>query len=169
SGSAGLAAVLLDRAALFVDGRYTLQAEQQTDPQLYEHRHVSEEPLSAWLRAHLEGRQLGYDPWLHTESQVRRLTADCERAGGTLVPCPENPLDAVWSDRPEPPLGEILPHPLRFAGQSAEEKRKEIAARLQELGVQAAVLTQPDSIAWLLNVPGSDVPCTPPPRSAASI
>jgi len=165
SGSAGLAAVLQERAALFVDGRYTLQAEQQTDPRLYEHRHVSEAPLSAWLREHLRGGQLGYDPRLHTENQVRRLAADCSRFGGSLVACPANPLDAVWNDRPEPPLGQIDPHPLHFSGRPAEEKREEIAARLAELGAGATVLTQPDSIAWLLNVRGSDVPRTPLPLS----
>ena len=169
TGSAGLAAVLLDHAALFVDGRYTLQAAQQTDPQLYEQRHVSEAPLSLWLREHLHGQQLGYDPWLHTEAQVRRLAADCARAGGALVPCPDNPLDAVWSDQPEPPLGEIVPHPLHFAGRSGAEKRVEIAGRLLDQGAEAGVLTQPDSIAWLLNVRGNDVPRTPLPLSFALV
>jgi len=167
TGSAGQAVVLLERAALFVDGRYTLQARQQTDGELYDHRHVSDEPLADWLREHLAGKQLGYDPWLHTEEQVKRLAADCERAGGWLVPCPENPLDAVWSDRPEPPLGPIVPHPERFAGRSAEAKRGALAARLLELRVDAAVLTQPDSIAWLLNLRGADVPRTPLPLSFA--
>src|SRR5690625_1177194 len=167
SGSAGLAAVLLERAALFIDGRYTLQAKQQSDPALYEHRHIAEAPLAAWLQEHLAGKQLGYDPWLHTERQVRTLTEACERAGGSLVACPDNPLDAVWSDRPDPPLGEVVLHPECFAGRSAEAKRRDIAEKLREAGAEAVVLTQPDSIAWLLNVRGSDVPCTPLPLSFA--
>ncbi|HLW27831.1 MAG TPA: aminopeptidase P family protein [Kiloniellales bacterium] len=167
SGSAGMAVVLQDRAALFVDGRYTLQALQECDSELYEHRHVTEAPLSEWLQKHLRGRQLGYDPWLHTERQVRQLARDCERAGGSLVSCPDNPLDAIWNDRPEPPLGEIHPHPLRFAGRTSVEKRRQISAQLREMGADAVVLTQPDSIAWLLNVRGSDVPHTPLPLSFA--
>ncbi|WP_366555324.1 aminopeptidase P family protein [Aquibaculum sediminis] len=169
TGSAGFAAVLMDQAALFVDGRYTLQAAQQCNPELYEMRHVSQQPLATWLREHLEGRQLGYDPWLHTESQVRRLTTACERAGGLLVASPDNPLDAVWSDRPEPPLGEISLHPLAFAGRSTVEKYADVVANLREAGAEAAVLTQPDSLAWLLNVRGSDVPRTPLPLSFAIV
>ncbi|MEX0759220.1 MAG: aminopeptidase P family protein [Tistlia sp.] len=167
TGSAGSAAVLAERAAIFVDGRYTLQARQQVDTALFEPRHMSEQPLSAWLGEHLGGRRLGYDPHLHSQAQVRRLQADCRRAGGEAVPVESNPLDTVWHDRPAPPAAPVVPHPLDFAGRPSAEKRAELAERLGAEKIAAAVLTQPDSIAWLLNVRGGDVTRTPLPLSFA--
>ena len=98
TGSAGLAIVLADRAAIFTDGRYTTQVEQQTDPALWERRHITEAPPAAWLGEHAAGRRIGYDPWLHPEAALQRF----EEAGVVLVPLPANPLDRVWVDRPEP-------------------------------------------------------------------
>src|SRR5215207_9519886 len=121
TGSAGLAVVLADRAAIFTDGRYTTQAAQQTDPALWERRHVTEEPPQEWLKEHAAGRRIGYDPWLHAEAGRKRL----EDAGVTLVPLPSNPLDAVWRDRPAPPLAPAAPHPAEHAGRDAAEKRAE--------------------------------------------
>ena len=170
TGSAGMAIVLAERAALFVDGRYTLQAAAQVDGSLYEHRHISEEPADAWLREHLgDGAALGYDPALHGAQGRDRLAAPCEAVGARLVPCADNPIDALWQDQPPPPLGPIAPHPVRFAGVESGEKRQVIAARLGEKGAKAAVLSAPDSIAWLLNVRGADVANSPLPHSFAIV
>ena len=105
SGSAGTAVVLKDRAAVFVDGRYTVQARVEIDESLYEIRHSIEEPLTEWVAANLPPKgRLGYDPWLHTPSQVAGLRAACTRAGGRLAPVVGNPVDAIWTDRPPPPI-----------------------------------------------------------------
>ena len=170
TGSAGMAIVLAERAALFVDGRYTLQAAAQVDGNLYEHRHITDEPADAWLREHLSaGAALGYDPRLHGAHGRDRLAAPCKAVGARLVPCEDNPIDALWAEQPPPPLGPIAPHPARFAGAEAGEKRQTIAARLAETGTAAAVLSAPDSIAWLLNVRGADVANSPLPHSFAIV
>ena len=170
TGSAGMAIVLAERAALFVDGRYTLQAAAQVDGTLYEHRHVTEEPADAWLRQHLQdGAALGYDPRLHGTHGRDRLAAPCRVVGARLVACEDNPIDALWDDQPPMPLGPIASLPVRFAGTEVGEKRQAIAAHLGEKGADAAVLSAPDSIAWLLNVRGADVANSPLPHSFAII
>ena len=170
TGSAGTAVVLAERAALFVDGRYTLQAAAQVDGSLYEHRHVTDEPAGAWLKEHLtEGGTLGYDSRLHGASQRDRLAAPCREAGASLVACEDNPIDAIWEDQPPAPLGPIAPHPVSFAGAEASEKRQTVAERLAERGADATVLSAPDSIAWLLNVRGADVANSPLPHSFAIV
>ena len=170
TGSAGMAIVLAERAALFVDGRYTLQAAAQVDASLYEHRHVTDEPADAWLREHLSADgALGYDPRLHGTRGRDRLAAPCKAAGARLVPCEDNPIEAVWTEQPPPPLGPVAPLPVRFAGTDAGEKRQTIAARLAEKDAAAAVLSAPDSIAWLLNVRGADVANSPLPHSFAIV
>ncbi|MDE2164861.1 MAG: aminopeptidase P family protein [Alphaproteobacteria bacterium] len=168
TGSAGLAVVLRERAAIFVDGRYTLQAKAQIDGKLYERRHLVEQPATDWIAAHLRsGETLGYDPWLLTPGDVERYRAACGRAGGKLVPLASNPIDVIWRDRPPPPLAPVVPHPLQFAGKSSEDKRRELAQRLAADKLDAAVLTAPDSIAWLLNIRGGDVTYSPLPLSFA--
>ncbi len=168
TGSAGLAVVLRERAAVFVDGRYTLQAEAQIDGKLYERRHLVEQPATDWIAAHLRsGETLSYDPWLLTPGDVERYRAACGRAGGKLVPLASNPIDVIWRDRPAPPLAPAVPHPLKFAGKSSEDKRRELAQRLAADKLDAAVLTAPDSIAWLLNIRGGDVTYSPLPLSFA--
>jgi Xaa-Pro aminopeptidase len=168
TGSAGLAVVLAERAALFVDGRYTLQAKDQVDASLYALRHVTEQPPTEWIAANLpKGAALGYDPWLHTPGELERYRAAAERAGGTLRALGANPIDTIWADRPAPPLAPVVPHELRFAGKAAADKRREVAATLAKDAIDAAVLTAPDSIAWLLNIRGGDVPHTPLPLSFA--
>ncbi len=157
TGSAGLAVVLMDRAALFADGRYTTQAAQQTDPALWEQRHITEQPAADWLAEHAAGRRIGYDPWLHAEAALARL----EKPGVTFVPLPANPLDAVWSARPAPPMATAQPHPLRYAGIPAAEKRATAAETLRAAGEDAAVLADPHSLAWLLNIRGGDLAHTP--------
>ena len=168
SGSAGLAIVLRDKAAMFVDGRYTLQVRGQVDGRLFDYRHITDQPATAWIADSLRpGGRLGYDPWLHTESHVAILAAACKRAGGRLVACADNPLDAVWTAQPPQPLSPVVPHPQRYAGRTSARKRMEAAESLLEAKADGAVISAPDSIAWLLNVRGGDVPCTPLPLSFA--
>jgi Xaa-Pro aminopeptidase len=157
TGSAGFACILAERAALFTDGRYTLQAAAETDPALWERHHITETPPPAWLAAHVPaGGRIGYDPWLISHEQRERFRA----AGLTLVAI-ANPIDALWHDRPAPPRAPALPHDLAFAGRSAAEKRAEIASLLRGAGEDAAVLSDPASINWLFNLRGDDVPFTP--------
>jgi len=168
TGSAGLAIVLTDRAAIFVDGRYTLQVRDQADAGAYEFRHLTDEPPDGWLGEHLAaGQVLGVDPWLHSERQLKSLREAVEKAGASLALLPDNPLDAVWADRPAPPSAPVVPHALEYAGKAAAEKRAEVAEALRKAGAEAVVLTLPDSIAWLLNVRGRDVPNAPLPLSFA--
>lgn len=170
TGSAGFAIVLAERAAIFVDGRYTLQAAAQVDGTLYEHRHVTDEPADAWLKSHLrDGAALGYDPRLHGTRERDKLAAPCRAAGASLVACDDNPIDALWADQPPSPLGPIAPHESRFAGQGSGEKRQAIAGKLADAKADAAVLSAPDSIAWLLNVRGADVANSPLPHSFAIV
>ena len=157
TGSAGLAIVLADRAALFADGRYTTQAAAQADPALWEPRHLTEAPPVEWLREHAAGRRVGYDPQLHGEAALARLAA----SGAVLVPLAENPLDAVWDDRPAPPTAIAVPHPQHFAGEASDAKRDAAAAVLRAAGEDAAVLADPHGVAWLLNLRGGDLPHTP--------
>ncbi|MCG8696093.1 MAG: aminopeptidase P family protein, partial [Minwuiales bacterium] len=113
------------------------------------------------------GQRLGFDPWLHTERQVQRLRAAVEKAGAELVAVADNPIDAVWSDQPAAPGAPVVPHPIDYAGREAADKRAEVAKAVQEKGADAAVLTLPDSIAWLLNIRGADVPHSPLPLGFA--
>ncbi len=170
SGSAGMAIVLRDRAAIFIDGRYTLQVRDEVDAALFEYRHISDQPASAWLADHLKPRhRLGYDPWLHTARQVAVLGEACAKAGAVLVACDDNPLDAAWPDQPPPPIAPVVPHDIAYAGRAAADKRAEIAGLLRQEGTDAALISAPDSIAWLLNIRGGDVPCTPLPLAFALI
>jgi Xaa-Pro aminopeptidase len=162
TGSAGAAVVLADKAAVFVDGRYTLQVRTQTDTALFEPRDLVSEGPAAWVGAHLrKDAVLGYDPWLHTVNAVTALRQAAERAGAALVPCETNPIDSVWADQPPPPATPALPHPLNLAGESSAAKRKRLAEGLAKAGMDAAVLTLADSVCWLFNIRGRDVPHTP--------
>ena len=162
TGSAGVAVALLDKAAIFVDGRYTLQVRNQTDTSLFETLDVVNDGPANWIEANLpKGAKLGYDPWLHTQGAIDRLRMSVERAGGSLVSLATNPLDAAWPDQPEPPRARAVPHPIELAGESSQSKRTRIAAELEKRAIDAAVLTLPDSICWLLNIRGADVPHTP--------
>jgi Xaa-Pro aminopeptidase len=168
TGSAGLAIVLRDCAALFVDGRYTLQAAAQIDTGLFEIHHLVEEPPAQWLAAALkEGEVLGYDPWLHTPHEVERFRGASEKTGVELRGVADNPLDRVWHGRPAAPIAPVVPHLEQFSGESAESKRARLGGGLRQEGVAAVVLTMPESIAWLLNIRGGDVPHTPLPLSFA--
>ncbi|WFE91660.1 aminopeptidase P family protein [Roseibium porphyridii] len=170
TGSAGVAAVLDDQAAIFVDGRYTIQVREQVDMAVFPAAHLITDPVTAWLASRLKpGQKLGVDAMLHTVREVRRLRKVCETAGAELVTLDENPIDAIWIDRPEPPLGKVKLYPLELAGKASEGKIAEIQAALSEKKADACVLTQPDSIAWLLNIRGSDVTHTPLPLSFATV
>ena len=158
TGSAGLAAVLPDQAAVFTDGRYILQLAAQCDETVWERRHITEEPPPGWLAANAPaGAKIGYDPLLISEEGLARYT----EAGLTMQPVARNPIDAIWADRPEPPKAPARPHELDVAGRGADEKRADIATLLRDSKQDAAVLTDPASIAWLLNIRGGDVPFTP--------
>ena len=162
TGSAGIAVILKDAAALFVDGRYTLQVREQADPELYEFCSISDEPPGSWIAKKApKGSRIGYDPWLHTNSGLAQLQEKCSPAQIELVETEPNPLDAIWEDQPYAPLAPVWPHPVEIAGRSAEEKIAETAATIRGYGAKAAVLTAPDSIAWLLNIRGGDLPNTP--------
>ena len=170
SGSAGMAIVLLDKAAIFVDGRYTLQVRDQVDVATFEPKHLIEEPPVRWIEQNLvKGAKLAYDPWLHTVEAVARLKAAAEKAGATLVAVEDNPLDAIWTDRPDAPAAPVEPYPLEFAGEPAADKIKRLATALMNDDASAVVLSMPDSIAWVFNIRGSDVPHTPLPLSFAII
>jgi Xaa-Pro aminopeptidase len=170
TGSAGLAAILTDAAAVWVDGRYTLQVGDQVPADLFEHHHVTKSPAAEWLTKRLRtGDRLGYDPWLHTVEGVERLRTVCATAGAELVAVAANPVDAVWVDRPGPPLAPLVVHEAAHAGRDSADKRREVGRALEDARVDAAVLTAPDSIAWLLNVRGGDVRHTPLPLSFALI
>ncbi|SET28907.1 aminopeptidase P family protein [Oceanicella actignis] len=161
TGSAGLCVALETRAALFVDGRYDIQARAQTDPASFEIRRIETERPEAWLREALpEGGRLGYDPWLHPRDELDRLTRAVRARGGEMAPV-ENLVDAIWTDRPPAPSAPAFIHPERLAGESAASKRARLGAELAAEGLDAAALTLPDSICWLLNIRGADVPRTP--------
>ncbi len=162
TGSAGVAVVLADKAALFVDGRYTLQAREQVDGTLFEHLNIAQTPPHRWMEANAAaGSQIGYDPWLHTESGLNPLRAGASRAGARLAPAATNPVDEVWRDQPAAPIAPIEIHPLEFAGRSSAEKRSEAAAEVMKAGAAAVVLSAPDSVNWLLNIRGGETPNTP--------
>ena len=170
TASAGLGIVLMNAAAVFVDGRYILQAKTQINNNIFEQRHITKEPASDWIVENLpRGAKLGYDPWLLTSSQVAHYTAACKKVGGLFVALKENPIDAVWKEQAPPPLAPVWYLNDVFTGETSEKKLDRIAALLRTAGVNAALLTSPDSINWLLNVRGGDIPFTPLALSFAII
>jgi len=166
TGSAGMAIVMTDRAAVFIDGRYTLQVRDQVDLSIFSPQHLIDEPPSQWLAAHVKpGDRIAYDPWLHTPGGLEPLERAITAAGAKLIAVETSPVDAAWIDQPAPPLAPVVPHPLEIAGEAAADKRARIAATLGD--ADAAVLTLPESIAWLLNIRGGDVGHVPLPHSFA--
>ena len=162
TGSAGNAVVLTNDAALFVDGRYTLQARAQVDPRLFEVLQVPDAKVSNWVKAKLpQSGKIGYDPNLHTVKEIERLTETLGKAGIKLVPQKTNPIDRLWQDRPPPPSAPVVPHGLEFAGRSAEDKIAALQQALVEAKADAVLLTMLDSIAWLFNIRGADIIHTP--------
>jgi Xaa-Pro aminopeptidase len=170
TGSAGRAIVLADRVLLFVDGRYTLQAREQTDPALVEIVPLADQTPEAWIEAHLPaGAKLGYDPWLHTAADVEKLAAACAAAGATMLAADPNPLDAVWADRPAAPLGPVTLHDLRYAGEQADAKLARVRAEIAKARADALVVSNPTAVAWAFNIRGADVTHTPLALSFAII
>jgi Xaa-Pro aminopeptidase len=168
SGSAGIAIVLRDRAALFVDGRYTEQVRSQVDPALFEARHLMEDPPADWVERSLKpGERLGYDPRLHTPESVARYAAACARAQAELVAVAENPIDAIWKDRPGPPLGAVTQHKPRFAGESSTAKIAAVRSALAS--ADGLLVSDPHNLAWLFNIRGADAPHTPLPLGFAYV
>ncbi len=162
TGSAGLAVVLNDKAALFSDSRYTIQMKQQVDGDVFEFQDVQETSPSKWLESHVkDGDVIGYDPKLHTKKSIAAYRRAVEKAGAELRAVDENPVDAIWTDRPHPPMEGAYPWPEKYAGKSAAEKRGGIAETLKKNNCSSVVLTAPDSVAWLLNVRGKDLKHTP--------
>jgi Xaa-Pro aminopeptidase len=155
TGSAGVAVVLADRAAVFSDGRYTLQLESETDGEIWERLHITETPPETWLKQHAAGLRIGYDPWLISADTLKRF------AGIEMVPVETNPVDEIWADRPAPPMAPALPQDDKFTGEDSGAKRARLADMLREAGQDAALLTDPASLAWLFNLRGADVEFTP--------
>ncbi|MDC8755490.1 aminopeptidase P family protein [Erythrobacter sp. sf7] len=161
-GSAGFAAVTLNHAAIFVDGRYTVQVREQVDGNLFTYKSVPADSLGAWLAEVCEaGAKIAYDPWLHTWAWVEAVEKQVEPKGVTLVPAESNPIDAVWADRPAPSPAAALVYEDDLAGSSSAEKRAAVADWLVKHGHDAVVIPALDSVAWLLNIRGADVPHTP--------
>ena len=161
-GSAGLAVVLPQEAAIFVDGRYTLQVRQQVSPTEWSYQSVPETSTTEWLKEHApEKARIGYDPWLHTRDWVNKAKEALASRGAELVAVARNPIDEIWKDRPEASKAHLIIQPDQYAGKSAAEKRTEIADWLATQHADAAVLSALDSIAWAFNIRGQDVTHTP--------
>jgi len=161
-GSAGTAAVLADKAAIFVDGRYTLQVREQVDGRLYEYQSVPATSVAAWLAENAPaGAKIGFDPWLHGKPWVDATNKALREKGAALEPVDGNPIDAIWADRPAPSLAPALVHANVYTGKSSEAKRSEVAEWLAAKGLDAAVISALDGVAWLLNIRGTDVDRTP--------
>jgi Xaa-Pro aminopeptidase len=170
TGSAGLAVVLANEAALFVDGRYTLQAAKQVDGKAWAVESLVDPPPESWLSEHLKSSdRLGYDPWLHTSAAAERLAAACTKAGAELVPVDTNPVDAIWTERPAPPLAQVSVHGLRLAGEAESDKLTRIQSEIGRLGTDALVLSDSHAVAWTFNIRGADVAHTPLPLSYALV
>ena len=168
TGSAGAAVVMADRAAVFSDGRYTLQLAAQTDGELFERRDLVEGGVPAYLEAHAKtGEVIGYDPRLHSPDQLDRLRTAAQKAGAALKPTAANPVDLAWRGRPAQPQAGIQPHPLDYAGEDSDAKRTRVGRDLGQAGAEVAVLTAPSSIAWLFNLRGGDVIRSPLPLGQA--
>ena len=162
TGSAGFAVVLPEIAGVFVDGRYRLQVRAQCDAEAFTPVDWPETPAGDWLREHApDGAVIGFDPWLHTPDEIAKIEKALAGSQIALRPADDNPIDAIWPDQPAPPCGAVLQHPERLAGRASADKRAEIAATLQRAGQTAVALTLPDSISWLLNLRGSDIPRNP--------
>ena len=162
TGSAGLAIVLENCGAIFVDGRYTLQAKKQVDSDSFKHINIGETSPADWLEKQLLKQQkIGYDPMLHTSAEVEKFTKACRAKNAKFVPIWKNPIDKIWKDQPAPPLCKLTIHPIKFSGESTKKKIRRIQQDIASEKADVAVLTLPDSIAWLFNIRGNDISHTP--------
>src|SRR6185312_13930524 len=170
TGSAGMAVALAQEAAIFVDGRYTLQAAKQVDGKAWTVESLIEPPPEQWITAHLRtGDRLGFDPWLHTSAAAERLASACAKAGAELVAVDGNPVDAVWTERPPPPVAAVSVHGSRYAGEAEAAKLGRIRTEIGKLGADALVLSDSHAVAWTFNIRGADVAHTPLPLSYALV
>lgn len=168
TGSFGNAFVFTDRAVLFADGRYTIQAADQTDPDLFEIQGIPEPGAFGWLKMQdMTGKIIGYDPKLVSPNELALLEQAAACAGGKLVAVAENPIDLAWADRPDQPSAPVVAHAVEYAGMEHAEKRALIGQSLKADRVDAAIITSPASIAWAFNIRGGDVSCTPLPLGRA--
>ena len=169
-GSAGTAVVLRDEAAIFIDGRYTLQVREQVEAADWSYESVPKTSVPKWLRDHApEGSRIGHDPWLHTNAWVKAAQDALAKRNATLVSVETNPVDALWTDRPAPSPAKVVLHDARFAGRSAAEKRAAIGDWLKEHDADVAILSALDSIAWAFNIRGADVENAPVALAYATI
>ena len=170
TGSAGAAVVMKDRAAIFTDGRYTVQVRDQVDPAFFEYLDLVEGGPPAFIASQAAGAVIGYDPRLHSPTALGHIQRAAERAGAVLRPVDVNPIDLAWGDdRPPQPQAAVVPQPERFTGEASEAKRREIGAAIVAAGADVAVLTAPASLAWLFNIRGGDVIRTPLPLGQAVV
>jgi Xaa-Pro aminopeptidase len=162
AGSWGMAIITQGKAAIFVDGRYTIQVREQVDVKTITPHHLVDEPPTKWIENNLKKNdRLGFDPWLTTASEAKRLSAACVKAGAKLVPVSKNLIDSIWNDQPARPQNPLSVQPAQFSGRSAKEKLGDMSASLLIAKADAAVLAEPSSVSWLLNIRGGDVPYTP--------
>ena len=168
TGSAGSAVVLIGEAAVFVDGRYTVQVRQQIDTTVFTPESLIDHPPERWLGTRLtQGQRIGYDPWLHTPAQVERLTRAADANGASLVPLDRNPIDAIWADRPAVPKGAVTLYPEDLAGRDRAGKLDLVRDKLD--AAEALLVSDPHAVAWLFNIRGADVHHTPLPMSYALV
>ena len=161
TGSAGTVVILKDKAALFVDGRYTVQGRAQTNAAIFDVVATHETSVEQWLERECHGLAIGYDVWLHTRDGAKRIEAAVAKAGGTARPLSENPIDAVWRDRPAPPRAAVVTHDPQFAGEGAAEKIARVQAALKKEKCDGLVISDPHNLCWLLNIRGGDLNHTP--------
>ncbi len=161
TGSAGFCIVLPDVAGVFIDGRYRTQVKAQVDLGVFTPVPWPEVKPGEWVKEKLAAGVVGFDPWLHTADEVERLQKAVEGTGVTVSSVSENPVDAIWPDQPAAPRGKAFVHPVELAGEAHEAKRVRLAEGLRKAGQTAAVITLPDSLCWLLNIRGADVPKNP--------
>jgi Xaa-Pro aminopeptidase len=162
AGSWGMAIITLKKAAIFVDGRYTVQVREQVDTELITPQHLTDEPPTNWIAENLKkGDRLGFDPWLITTSEAKRFADACEKVGAKLVPVSKNLIDQIWADQPAKPSNPLSVQPQQFAGRSVKDKLVDMSKALIKVGAEAAVLAEPSSVSWVLNIRGGDVPFTP--------
>lgn len=169
TGSAGAGAVLEDRAAVFADGRYTVQVRAQVDAKQFEILDLTDGGVAAWLEGVPAGSIIGYDPKLHSPDALAALETAAAKAGAELKSVDSNPLDEAWEGRPEQPSAPVVPHEDRYSGEASADKRARISRSLKDKGADVAVLTAPSSIAWLFNIRGGDVIRTPLPLAQALV
>src|SRR5262245_46562661 len=170
TGSAGAAIVLADRAVLFVDGRYTLQVREQVDLSIFAIEHLVDMPPSRWIEKNVQaGERIGYDPWLHTIEGAERLAKACSAVEATLVALDDDPIDSIWHGRAPPPLGPVILHDLRVAGEDATSKLHRVQREIGEIKADALVVSDPHAAAWIFNIRGSDVAHTPLPLAFAIV